>query len=89
MEGDMTGRCHLFFMTAMLAGLCLSGIEPASAGPKSPSMPNISPMRPDSSLRARDMWLVIDQVDANYLGGARNTHRYRTQSRAGKVRSKK
>ena len=34
---------------------------------------------------ARDMWQVIDQVNSNYLGGARNTHRYRTQSRAGAV----
>jgi hypothetical protein len=34
---------------------------------------------------ARDMWQVIDQVNVNYLGGARNTHRYRTQSRAGAV----
>ena len=31
---------------------------------------------------ARDMWQVIDQVNANYLGGARNTHRYRTQARS-------
>lgn len=34
---------------------------------------------------ARDMWQVIDQVNVNYLGGAKNTHRYRTQSRAGAV----
>jgi hypothetical protein len=34
---------------------------------------------------SRDMWQVIDQVNVNYLGGARNTHRYRTQSRAGAV----
>jgi len=34
---------------------------------------------------ARDMWQVIDQVNVNYLGGARNTHRYRTQARAGAV----
>ena len=34
---------------------------------------------------ARDMWQVIDMVNVNYLGGARNTHRYRTQSRAGAV----
>ena len=34
---------------------------------------------------ARDMWQVIDQVNANYLGGTRNTHRYRTQARAGAV----
>jgi hypothetical protein len=31
---------------------------------------------------ARDMWQVIDQVNANYLGGPRNTHRYRTQARS-------
>jgi hypothetical protein len=37
------------------------------------------------SFGARDMWQVIDQVNANYLGGARNTHRYRTQARAGAV----
>lgn len=34
---------------------------------------------------ARDMWQVIDQVNANYLGGARNTNRYRTQARSGAV----
>lgn len=34
---------------------------------------------------ARDMWQVIDQVNANYLGGARNTNRFRTQARAGAV----
>jgi hypothetical protein len=34
---------------------------------------------------ARDMWQVVDQVNANYLGGTRNTHRYRTQARAGAV----
>lgn len=34
---------------------------------------------------ARDMWQVIDQVNANYLGGARNSHRFRTQARAGAV----
>jgi hypothetical protein len=43
----------------------------------------------DAELRscfgARDMWQVIDQVNVNYLGGARNTHRYRTQSRTGAV----
>lgn len=43
----------------------------------------------DTELRgcfgARDMWQVIDQVNANYLGGPRNTHRYRTQARSGAV----
>jgi hypothetical protein len=43
----------------------------------------------DADLRnafgARDMWQVIDQVNANYLGGAKNTQRYRTQSRAGAI----
>jgi hypothetical protein len=34
---------------------------------------------------ARDMWQVIDQVNANYLGGARNSHRYRTQAKSGAV----
>jgi hypothetical protein len=34
---------------------------------------------------ARDMWQVIEVVNANYLGGSRNTHRYRTQSRAGAI----
>lgn len=34
---------------------------------------------------ARDMWQVIDLVNANYLGGPRNTHRFRTQSRNGAV----
>lgn len=43
----------------------------------------------DAELRAcfgaRDMWQVMDQVNANYLGGPRNTHRYRTQARASAV----
>lgn len=49
----MARRCNLLFTTAMLAGLCMSGIEPASAQ-KSPSIspPNISPMRPDFNTRA-------------------------------------
>lgn len=47
----MARLCNLLFTTAMLAGLCLSGIEPASAQ-KSPSMPSISPMRPDFNTRA-------------------------------------
>lgn len=34
---------------------------------------------------ARDMWQVIDLVNANYLGGPRNTHRFRTQSRNGAI----
>jgi hypothetical protein len=34
---------------------------------------------------ARDMWQVIDIINANYLGGTRNTHRYRTQSRNGAI----
>ena len=34
---------------------------------------------------ARDMWQVIDIVNANYLGGSRNTHRFRTQSRNGAI----
>lgn len=37
------------------------------------------------SFGSRDMWQVIDQVNANYLGGARNTHRFRTQARSGAV----
>jgi hypothetical protein len=32
---------------------------------------------------ARDMWQVIDQVNRNHLGGARNVVRYRTQADAG------
>lgn len=43
----------------------------------------------DAELRAcfgaRDMWQVMDQVNANYLGGPRNTHRHRTQARASAV----
>ena len=43
----------------------------------------------DADLRnvfgARDMWQVIEIVNANYLGGPKNTHRFRTQSRAGAV----
>lgn len=31
---------------------------------------------------ARDMWQFIDQVNANYLGGLRNTHQHRTQARS-------
>jgi hypothetical protein len=38
-----------------------------------------------SAFGARDMWQVIDQVNVNYLGGARNTQRYRTQSRSGAI----
>lgn len=34
---------------------------------------------------ARDMWSVIDRVNADQLGGARNTHRHRTQGQAGAV----
>ena len=34
---------------------------------------------------ARDMWQVMDQVNANYLGGPRNTHRHRTQARSAAV----
>jgi hypothetical protein len=32
---------------------------------------------------ARDMWQVVDQVNRNELGGARNVVRYRTQAAAG------
>lgn len=34
---------------------------------------------------ARDMWQVIDRINIDYLGGARNTNRYRTRSKAGAV----
>ncbi|GAA5785133.1 hypothetical protein GCM10007860_33580 [Chitiniphilus shinanonensis] len=34
---------------------------------------------------ARDMWQVVDQVNANYLGGTRNTYRYRVQANAGAI----
>lgn len=34
---------------------------------------------------ARDMWQFIDQINANYLGGLRNTHQHRTQARASAV----
>lgn len=34
---------------------------------------------------ARDMWQVIDQVNANYLGGPRNSYRYRVQANAGAI----
>lgn len=34
---------------------------------------------------ARDMWQVVDQVNTNYLGGPRNTQRYRTQARSGAI----
>ena len=32
---------------------------------------------------ARDVWQVIDQVNANELGGAANVARYHTQAQAG------
>jgi len=38
-----------------------------------------------ASFGAKDWVQVVDQVNVNYLGGARNTYRYRTQSRAGAV----
>jgi hypothetical protein len=38
-----------------------------------------------AALGAKDMFQVIDTINVNYLGGARNTHRYRTQSKAGAV----
>lgn len=38
-----------------------------------------------TSFGARDMWQVMDQVNANYLGGARNSHRYRTQAKCGAI----
>jgi hypothetical protein len=34
---------------------------------------------------ARDLWQVIDQVNCDYLGGASNSHRYRTRAQAGKA----
>lgn len=34
---------------------------------------------------ARDMWQVIDQVNANYLGGPRNSYRYRVQANSGAI----
>lgn len=34
---------------------------------------------------ARDMWQVVDQVNANYLGGPRNSQKYRTQARSGAI----
>jgi hypothetical protein len=82
----MARLCNLLFTATMFAGLCLFGVEPASAEPNMPktSRPNLSPKRPDLSARTRDMWQVIDQVNSNYLGGARNSKRHRTQSRAGK-----
>jgi ATPase family associated with various cellular activities (AAA) len=36
-----------------------------------------------SAFGARDIWQVIDQVNQNHLGGARNVARYRTQAEAG------
>jgi hypothetical protein len=43
----------------------------------------------DAELRAcfgaRDMWQVMDQVNANYAGGPRNTHQHRTQARSSAV----
>lgn len=46
---------------------------------------NLSDNELRSAFGARDMWQVIDFVNVNYLGGPRNTHRYRTQSRAGAI----
>ncbi|WP_196137480.1 hypothetical protein [Aliikangiella sp. G2MR2-5] len=34
---------------------------------------------------ARDMWQVVDQVNANYLNGLRNTYRYRIQAHSGAI----
>jgi hypothetical protein len=34
---------------------------------------------------ARDMWQFMDQINANYLGGPRNTHQHRTQARSSAV----
>ncbi|TQV85963.1 hypothetical protein [Aliikangiella coralliicola] len=34
---------------------------------------------------SRDMWQVVDQVNANYLGGLRNTYRYRIQAHSGAI----
>jgi len=34
---------------------------------------------------ARDMWQVVDQINANYLGGLRNTYRYRVQAHSGAI----
>ena len=45
-----------------------------------------SSARPSTAIvpayRQRDMWQVIDQVGTRELGGARNTSRFRTQTRA-------
>ena len=38
-----------------------------------------------TSFGARDMWQVMDQVNANYLGGTRNSHRFRTQAKCGAI----
>ena len=38
-----------------------------------------------SATASRDMWQVIDSINANYLGGARNSHRYRTQAKCGAI----
>jgi hypothetical protein len=37
-----------------------------------------------SAFGARDMWQVIEQVNQNHLGGARNVARYRAQAEAGR-----
>ncbi len=34
---------------------------------------------------SRDMWQVIDQINSNYLGGLRNTYRYRVQAHSGAI----
>ena len=34
---------------------------------------------------SNNMWQVIDSINANYLGGARNSHRYRTQAKCGAI----
>ena len=38
-----------------------------------------------NALGARDLWQVIDRVNTQYLGGARNVHRHRMQGRTGAV----
>lgn len=65
------------------------GIVRFAAGELQQTILEFRDLLSDAELRAcfgaRDMWQVMDQVNANYLGGPRNTHRHRTQARASAV----
>jgi hypothetical protein len=65
------------------------GIVRFAAGELQQTILEFKDVLSDPELRAcvgaRDMWQLIDQINANYLGGLRNTHQHRTQARASAV----